>query len=186
MSTNEPGSPNPYDPPTGGDRPGQDPPQPGTPPQPSGREPQPGQAPPPSPYQTGGAPPPGTPYQTPPPPASPYPGAPGGMQYAQVYPKNGLGVWSLVLGIASFVICPVIASIGAIVTGHMTRRAVREGQADNGGMGLAGIILGWASLVLTVVAIIIVTVALSAAVNNPGFQDIMNDPSMWATMDTDY
>jgi hypothetical protein len=93
-------------------------------------------------------------------------------------------VWSLVLGILSWFVCPIIASIAAIVTGHMSRRAVREGQADNGGLALAGIILGWASLILAVAAIIIAIVAVGAAVNDPTFQDLINDPTAW--MDSNY
>lgn len=190
MSTNEPGTPDPNQPQQDGQhdqrQPGEPPsssdpqrpgvtPEPGVAPQPapgSGQAP----APQPSPYQPGGAPAPGYPG----PPAPGYPGAPGG-GYGPP-PKNSLGVWSLVLGILSWLVCPIIASIGAIVTGHMSRRAVREGQADNGGLGLAGIILGWASLVLTIVAIIIVVATLNAAVNDPGFQEILDDPSMWATL----
>ncbi|MBE1876735.1 DUF4190 domain-containing protein [Myceligenerans pegani] len=185
MSTNEPGAQNPYDPPPSGNEPGRTPGQSGGQPperpgagQPGGPTPpgtpQPGQAPPPSPYAAGGVPP------------SAYPTAEPGTPYQQQYPKNSLGVWSLVLGILSFFLCPVIASIAAIVTGHMSRRATREGQADNGGLGLAGIILGWASLVLSAIAIVIFVVAFNAAVNDPAFQDFLNDPSAWPTIDSDY
>lgn len=181
MSTNEPGTPDPNRPEPGGtpypgtpQQPGT--PQPGTPQQP-GVTPQPASGQPggsgPSAHQPGGMPPsaPGYP-QTP---------SPGG--YMNPYPKNSLGVWSLVLGIASFIVCPILASIGAIVTGHMSRKAVREGQADNGGLGMAGLILGWASLVLSIVAIVIIGVAVNAAMNDPNLEEIMNDPSMWATLD---
>ncbi|GAB3166369.1 hypothetical protein GCM10027059_25300 [Myceligenerans halotolerans] len=184
MSTNEPGAQHPYDPPSGGDdsgrapeqpasrppeRPGGPTYQPGAPTPPPGA-PQPGQA---SPYAAGGVPP------------SAYPTPAPGMQYAgQHYPKNSLGVWSLVLGILSWFVCPVIASIAAIITGHMSRRATREGLADNGGLGLAGIILGWASLILSVVAVIIFVVAFGAVMNDPAFQDFLDDPSAWPTIDS--
>lgn len=169
MSTNEPGAPNPYEPRPGEGQPGQSPPPGGQPEQPGGATQQPGaagtpqygQAPQPSPYAAGGVP------------QSAYPGS----QYPmQPYPKNGLGVWSLVLGIVSWLVCPIIASIAAIITGHMSRRAVREGQADNGGMALAGIILGWASLILAVVAIIIIFVVLGVALNDPDFQELIENP----------
>ncbi|RPF21130.1 DUF4190 domain-containing protein [Myceligenerans xiligouense] len=188
MSTNEPGAQNPYDPPSGGNEPGPPPGQPGGPPpeQPGGATHQPRAPMPPS-----GAPQSGQPQQQPasyasggvPPSAHPAPG----MQYpGQPYPKNSLGVWSLVLGILSWFLCPIIASIAAIVTGHMSRRATREGLADNGGLGLAGIILGWASLILSVVGIIIFVVAFGAAMNDPAFREFLNDPTAWPSLDSDY
>ncbi|MBL0885773.1 DUF4190 domain-containing protein [Myceligenerans indicum] len=186
MSTNEPGAQNPYDPRPGEGQPGPDPEPPGQGPQPSwGQQPpggtpqQPGVptsppgVPQPSPYAAGGVPP--SAFASPSPASGmPYPGQP--------YPKNSLGVWSLVLGILSWFVCPIVASIGAIVTGHLSRRAVREGQADNGGLGLAGIILGWTSIALSVIAIIIFVVVLGAVVTDPAFRDYIDDPSMWPTI----
>ncbi|GAA1870784.1 DUF4190 domain-containing protein [Myceligenerans crystallogenes] len=125
------------------------------------------------PYQAGGNPPA----------ATPYPGAPAQGGYGPQYPKNGLGLWSLILGILSFVVCPVIASIAAIVTGHMGRKAVRNGEANNGGMAMAGLILGWASLILSIVLGIIFAASFGAMMNDPNFQDMMNNPSMWASLD---
>lgn len=179
MSTNDPGTPNPYDPQSSGNEPGppsgpsggQPPEQPGGPTYQPGapQTPQPGQ----SPYAAGGVPP--SAYSEPQP----------GMPYSH-YPKNSLGVWSLVLGILSWLICPVVGSIAAIITGVMSRRAVREGQADNGGLGLAGIILGWASLILTVVGIIIFVALFGAVMGDPEFREMLNNPSAWPTIDSDY
>jgi hypothetical protein len=60
-----------------------------------------------------------------------------------------LAVWALVLGIASFVVCPVIAAVAAIVTGVKGKKAVdRSGGTKTGrGMALAGEILGIVGLV---------------------------------------
>jgi hypothetical protein len=63
-------------------------------------------------------------------------------------PKNDLGVWSLVTGILSWVMCPVVLGVAAIVTGHASMRAVREGQADNGAMATVGLVLGWLNVIL--------------------------------------
>jgi hypothetical protein len=79
-----------------------------------------------------------------------YPGYPGpaagwgAAPYVPVYgyPKNGLGVWSLVLGILSMVCFGPFAGIPAIITGVLGRKAVATNQANNGGLALAGIILG--------------------------------------------
>ena len=78
-------------------------------------------------------------------PSSPYPAAPyGTAPYVPVYgyPKNGLGVWALSLGIAGLVCCGLFAGIPAIITGVLSRKAVERGEADNGGLALTGIILG--------------------------------------------
>ncbi len=78
-------------------------------------------------------------------PSSPYPAAPhGNAPYVPVYgyPKNGLGVWALSLGIAGLVCCGLFAGIPAIITGVLSRKAVERGEADNGGLALTGIILG--------------------------------------------
>ncbi len=83
-------------------------------------------------------------------PGSPYPGASypatpyGNTPYVPVYgyPRNGLGVWALSLGIAGFVCCGLFAGIPAIITGVLSRKAVERGEANNGGLALTGIILG--------------------------------------------
>lgn len=70
-------------------------------------------------------------------------GAPPQYGYAPPPPKNDLGVWSLVTGILSWILCPLILGIVAIFTGNASRRAVREGLANNPGSATAGLILGW-------------------------------------------
>ncbi|WP_419706746.1 DUF4190 domain-containing protein [Promicromonospora sp. NFX87] len=73
------------------------------------------------------------------------------------YPKNNLGAWSLVLGIASVVLLlGVITGIPAIIVGNQGRRAVRAGEADNEGMAMTGVVLGWISLVILAAVIVLV------------------------------
>jgi hypothetical protein len=64
-------------------------------------------------------------------------------------PRNGLAVTSLVLGILSLVTC-VLTGVPAIICGHIAlARARRDpGQYGGPGMALAGLILGYVSLVL--------------------------------------
>lgn len=71
--------------------------------------------------------------------------------------RNALGVWSLVLGSASFLLfLGVLTGIPAILVGNDGRRAVRAGQADNERVALVGVVLGWASVVVTVIGVFIV------------------------------
>ncbi|MEV0889726.1 DUF4190 domain-containing protein [Promicromonospora sp. NPDC050262] len=141
----------------------------------------PGQAGPPSPYQQPyqqqqqwdqqGQPYPPQPY----PGQQPYPyGAPY-YGYAAPLEKNSLGVWSLVLGILSVILlfaCGVggfLAGIPAIITGHLSRRAQKEGQADNGGMGLVGIITGWVTIGLTLLLVVGIVILFSIPEFREGF-----------------
>jgi len=134
--------------------------------QPYGAQPYPGQ-----PY-------PGQPYPAQPYPAQSYPGQPYqyGAAYGYVAPpeKNALGVWSLVLGILSILMlfsCAVgfLAGIPAVITGHLSRKAQKEGLADNGGMGLAGLITGWVTIGLTLLAVVGLVILFSIPEFREGF-----------------
>ena len=99
-------------------------------------------------------------------PGQPYGGA--GFGGSTGTESNGLGLWSLILGILAFF--PgflFLTGIPAIVLGHKARRAVSEGRATNGGFGLAGIIMGWLSVAATLAAILL----LVAVINSPEFQE---------------
>jgi hypothetical protein len=120
----------------------------------------------------------GQPYGAQPYPGQPYPGQPYqyGAAYGYVAPpeKNALGVWSLVLGILSVLMlfsCGVgfLAGIPAVITGHLSRKAEREGLANNGGMGLAGIITGWVTLGLTLLAVVGLIILFSIPDFREGF-----------------
>jgi len=101
----------------------------------------------------------------PPPPADPYQAQPqyappvGGYAAtaAPAASKTSLPVWSLILGILSFVCLPVILAIAAIITGFMGRsRAKQEGSGT--GMATSGIVLGIVNLVISAVVIVMLIV----------------------------
>lgn len=84
-----------------------------------------------------------------------YPGYPGAAPYPPygVARSNGFGVTALVLGILSVVGCitsvlGIGLGIGAVVFGALGKGKASRGEADNGGMALAGIILGAIGIVL--------------------------------------
>ena len=70
-------------------------------------------------------------------------------------PKNGLGVWALVLGILSIVCCGYLAGIPAIILGVQSKNAQAEGKATNGNLGQVGMILGIIGCVLGVLSSIL-------------------------------
>ncbi|MFJ2591404.1 DUF4190 domain-containing protein [Streptomyces erythrochromogenes] len=78
---------------------------------------------------------------------------PGAYQPYGRTPSNGFGITALVLGILAVVGCitsviAVALGIGAVVFGALGKGKANRGEADNGGMALAGIILGAIGIVL--------------------------------------
>ena len=67
-----------------------------------------------------------------------------------------LAVLALILGILSWNILPFVGSIGAVITGHMARREIRDSGGSFTGQRLAtaGIILGYLSLALSLLIFI--------------------------------
>ncbi|MGY4642285.1 DUF4190 domain-containing protein [Cellulomonas sp. URHB0016] len=96
--------------------------------------------------------------------ATPY----GAGQYGYVYPKNSLGVWSLVLGILGMVLCGLFTGIPAVIVGSSAKRAVAEGEANNGGLATAGVILGWIGIGLSVLGIVLWVFVIGVAGLNAG------------------
>jgi hypothetical protein len=83
---------------------------------------------------------------------------------------NALAITSLVCGIGQFFGFWLLGTIPAIVCGHVARRQIRRTGEQGGGMALAGVILGWAGVGLTVVlGVLIAIIAVTAfrAVGSP-------------------
>ena len=68
---------------------------------------------------------------------------------------SGLAVASLVLGICSWTVLPFIASIGAIITGHMARADIRRRpyELDGDGMAIGGLLLGYVMVIGALLAV---------------------------------
>lgn len=94
-------------------------------------------------------------------------------------PRTGLSVTSLVLGIFSLFCLFIFTGIPAIVTGHVARaRARKQPELYGGaGMALAGLILGYVSLVTTFVAAALVLGAILPALAKVKQQAQGNMPS---------
>ena len=63
-----------------------------------------------------------------------------------------MAVFSLVLGVLSWILLPIIGAFGAIITGHMARREVQQaaGRLSGDGLAIAGLILGYLNLLVGV------------------------------------
>jgi hypothetical protein len=80
--------------------------------------------------------------------------------------KKGLAITSFVLGLISFVFCTgVLTGIPAIICGHIAQARARRWPAQYGGSGLAvaGFILGYTSLVYTLLIIGLLLPSLAKA-----------------------
>lgn len=63
---------------------------------------------------------------------------------------------SLIFGILSWCLLPIIGAIVAIVAGHMARGEIRRsnGAIDGDAMATIGIVLGWTHLAVIVLAVL--------------------------------
>ena len=101
------------------------------------------------------SPPPGQPYYPPYQPPQAY------QPYPLVRPTNGLAIAALVCGIAAF--ATGITCIPAIICGHMARGQIRRTGEQGDGLAVAGLILGYVSIVLFVVAVAAIVLVASKA-----------------------
>lgn len=88
-----------------------------------------------------------------------------------------LAVWSLILGVLSIIPCGPIAAIPAIICGHRARSRIKiEADVYTGdGMALAGLIMGYFSIVLFfLLALIGIMIAITAPAMIKMFQDMQN------------
>jgi hypothetical protein len=106
-----------------------------------------------------GPPPPPYPYSSapyPPPPPQPY----AGYSAPPIGPRNGLGIAALVIAIIGLALCAsvvlgVILGIVAVVIGFAARGRVKRGEANNGGIAIAGIVLGFVAIIASLAFIAI-------------------------------
>ena len=70
---------------------------------------------------------------------------------------SGYAIASLVLGIAGFVVFPVVPSILAIVFGRKAQEEIGRDPALGGdGLATAGIVLGWVGLALIGIGVLFI------------------------------
>jgi hypothetical protein len=75
-----------------------------------------------------------------------------------------MAIISLVLGILGLVLFFGVASIPAVILGHIARKQIRERDEDGDGIAMAGLILGWigVGLVLLVIGFVVVVFGVVA------------------------
>ncbi len=71
---------------------------------------------------------------------------------------SNLAIISLVSGILGWTILPWVASLVAIVTGHMARSEIRRssGTMEGDGLAVAGLVLGYAMVVISFIGLMLI------------------------------
>jgi hypothetical protein len=77
---------------------------------------------------------------------------------------NGLAVTSLACGLVQFLFGPLTA-IPAIVFGHVALHQIKRTGGQGAGLALAGLILGWATVILIVVVGLVMSVGMHGTVH---------------------
>jgi hypothetical protein len=110
-------------------------------------------------FQPPPPPPPPSGYMPPPPPPPP---SYGGTGYNPSDKSSSAAIWALVLGIASWLLCGIIAGIPAWIIGKKELNAIAEGRSSQAGKSLAqvGMWLGIIQVILGVLAILGILVYL--------------------------
>jgi hypothetical protein len=78
---------------------------------------------------------------------------------------NGFAIASLACGLAQLMVGP-LATIPAIVFGHMARGQIKRTGEQGAGLALAGLILGWAAVILGII-LVVGGLAVSVGMNGP-------------------
>ena len=89
--------------------------------------------------------------------------------YYPAKPNSNMAIASLVLGILGWTPIPTLGAIAAVITGHMAKKEIRESVEDLGGDGMAtaGLILGYANIVVTLCGCLIFAGALALGISIP-------------------
>lgn len=73
---------------------------------------------------------------------------------------NSLATVSLIFGIVSWLLLPIIGALVAIITGHTARAQIRSKGGNGDGLALAGLILGYLQLLFTILIIAVISIPI--------------------------
>jgi hypothetical protein len=87
----------------------------------------------------------------------------GGYQPSPPTPGNAIA--SLILGIVSIVLCPIITGVIGLILGYSAKREIDASGGRLGGRGVAlgGIITSWIGLVIYVPILVLIVIGLTVA-----------------------
>jgi hypothetical protein len=90
---------------------------------------------------------------------------------------NGLAIASLICGLGWVVMWPLafFTGIAAVITGHISRKQIRERDEGGAGLALAGVILGYISIVISILAAIGLVIVFLAVIPAVIENDVRDD-----------
>ncbi|MDR0344464.1 MAG: DUF4190 domain-containing protein, partial [Nocardiopsaceae bacterium] len=80
---------------------------------------------------------------------------------------NTLAIIALIAGIAQFFGFWLLGTIPAVVCGYIARRQIRETGEQGDGMALAGVVLGWVGIGLSVILVAALVASGLILMNSP-------------------
>jgi len=82
---------------------------------------------------------------------------------------SSMAIISLIAGIASFFIVPLLGAIAAIITGNMAKKEINQSGGRLSGLGMAkwGVILGWVNIGLSVVGLCLIVLSIMGVATLP-------------------
>jgi hypothetical protein len=88
--------------------------------------------------------------------------------YQPAQKDSTLAILSLVFGIASYLVVPVIGSLAAIILGHIAKSEIKKsnGTLTGNGMATAGLVLGYVQWAFLILGLIILVLVLGFAARN--------------------
>lgn len=88
--------------------------------------------------------------------------------YLPAQKDSTLAILSLVFGIASYLVVPVIGSLAAIILGHIAKSEIKKsnGTLTGNGMATAGLVLGYVQWAFLILGLIILVLVLGFAARN--------------------
>ncbi len=87
---------------------------------------------------------------------------PGAGVGGQLEKTEGNAIASLILGIAGFVVCPIVPSILAVIYGRKAQEKLRANPDLQGeGLAKAGVVLGWVGIGLVGAGLLFALIAVS-------------------------
>jgi hypothetical protein len=83
--------------------------------------------------------------------------------------SSTLAVISLIAGIASYFIVPLLGAIAAIITGGMAKKEIRQSGGRITGLGMAnwGVVLGWINIAFSLIGLCIGLLAVLGVIGMP-------------------
>lgn len=83
--------------------------------------------------------------------------------------SSSLAVISLISGIASFFLVPLLGAIAAVITGNMAKKEIRQSMGRMTGESMAtwGMILGWVNIAFSVIGLCLAALAFLGVFSIP-------------------